>query len=960
MHLARWYDHDHDEHYKLPSMLPDDDEQFDIPNMMDSTVFDHLSLLNDTSPSSADSASSQADSPPDWSQFSNLWDNEHTLQPTNLKFEPATLDFALSIPFNMDLDFDPSLAVDPTALHFDPKMFSTADFAPFPPQQQSVLSQSLTPRRMSITSSSSGASLSPIMDPAASSIAASVPSPPAPSLNLSSTTLSPVTPTVNDPVDDLAQSVRQAAGVTLAVPVQGQAEHLTFSNAQKLPIPRLQRPSPATSTGSKRKSPTAELNPSLDPALGGTVAVIGRPKTSHTTIERRYRTNLNARIQSLKDAVPALRVLENKERAKKDQDTPETQSEAKSEKPSWNDVVDERGFVDGVKVARKISKANVLGKAAEYIHVLKRRENRLKREQAGLRSLISGLVGGPALLREWEREWVSRFGGPERDEATSDVSDDDGADDGESDDDDVNLHPKKRIKCVPKKPTKDAKPKKETSPGIVPEKRKRGRPRKVQPMAEGGPAQQKSQPQETATSPVPAQPTQYLLAVFAFLSFFNSPLASYSRPHPIHSGVVLADSGSIIPLAVSTSTFGWRELLQAFHLVVSSLVFFSILLPFLPKGFPRLRSLSSSPKFPRTDAARRAALINALDQAQRGTSNEAACLLAALGVYPGFLGLLLSFATPTRGRKTKTLEHKQLEQRAWVRLAELAVFDRMSCYSYSPYKAFLTSSLGTTSFGRRAQAYWGMVSHTPAFSTSPSDLSTLALLIFPIWRARAATLWTRAIHARVVRPFERAVISSMTVEEGYVDLAKASDVRLSPLGSLAVRHVRRAVANLAGRTFVRAVLGTDAQLGDSEVYEKDAHEEERRAVADAGRSMGGPSMELVGLLERICTGMFVRYEETQSSDDSDVEEDERGARMLLGAIVLYRGLFPSGLPGSMGIPVVLSPPPSPSRRNVGLRAALRLALDGEVFYSGGSELEEARDRVIDMLVDVDRASRRRV
>jgi hypothetical protein len=35
---------------------------------------------------------------------------------------------------------------------------------------------------------------------------------------------------VNDPVDELAQSVRQAAGVTLAVPVQGQAEHLAFSS----------------------------------------------------------------------------------------------------------------------------------------------------------------------------------------------------------------------------------------------------------------------------------------------------------------------------------------------------------------------------------------------------------------------------------------------------------------------------------------------------------------------------------------------------------------------------------------------------------------------------------------------------------------------------------------------------------------------------------------------------------
>jgi hypothetical protein len=256
-----------------------------------------------------------------------------------------------------------------------------------------------------------------------------------------------------------------------------------------------------------------------------------------------------------------------------------------------------------------------------------------------------------------------------------------------------------------------------------------------------------------------------------------------------------------------------------------------------------------------------------------------------------------------------------------------------------------------------------MVSHTPTFATSPGDLSTLALLVFPIWRARAAALWTRANHARVVRPFERAVIGAMTVEEASSSLAKASNVCLSPLSSLAVRNVRKAVTNLAGRTFVRAVLGADAQSGDNEVYdtEKDAREEEeRRVVVDVGRSMGGSSTELVGLLERVCTGMFVRYEDTRSSDDSDVDDEERDVRMLLGAIVLYRGLFPSGLPGPLGVPSVLSPPPSPSRRNAGLRAALRVALDGEVFYNGGSELEEARDRVIDMLVDVDRASRRRV
>jgi hypothetical protein len=676
-------------------------------------VFDHLSLLNDDSPpSSADSASSQADSPPDWSQFSNLWDGEgSTLQPTNAKFDPTSFDFALNLPLDMDFDFNSPLAVDPTALHFNPDMFAATDLSSFPPQQQVAFPQSLTPRRMSITSSSSsGASFSPVLDPTISSSVSSIPSTTVASPNLSSVTHAPVNATVNDTVADLAQFVRQAAGVTLAVPVQGQAEQLTFSrmeivsrinpilsnshelDALKLPIPRLQRPSPATSTGSKRKSSSAEPNPSLDPSLGSSVAVIGRPKTSHTTIERRYRTNLNARIQSLKDAVPALRVLENKEKVKKSQDSPEAELEEKLERPTWDDIVDERGIVDGVKVARKISKANVLGKATEYIQydfrflvcssaymsrsVLKRRENRLKREQAGLRSLISGLVGGPALLREWEREWLSRFGGPERDEAVSGVSEDDGLDDGDSDEDDANLHPKKRIKSVPKKPTKDVKPK-ETNPGVVPEKRKRGRPRKVQPVPEGE-ATQQLPPHGLASSPVPVVPPQYLLAAFAFFSFFNPPLSLHTHTTPTHSGVVLADSGTHITSPISPSAFGWRELLQAFHVVISVLVFFTILLPFLPKGFPRVLSTSSSPNFPRTDVARRTALINALDTMQHGTSNEAASLLTALGVYPGFLGLLLSFRTLTRGAKAKTLEHKQLEQRSWVRLAELAVFNRMS------------------------------------------------------------------------------------------------------------------------------------------------------------------------------------------------------------------------------------------------------------------------------------------
>ena len=171
-----------------------------------------------------------------------------------------------------------------------------------------------------------------------------------------------------------------------------------------------------------------------------TTSALPRPKTSHTTIERRYRTNLNARIQSLRMAVPALRVLEDKEGGKKIKKNVKGGVVVKgfgigiidSEDGSVVDVIDERGFVDGVKVARKCSKANVLGKAVEYIRVLKKREHRLRAEQAGLKSLIGGLVGGAALVEEWEREWKMKFGGEEQDEVEGEGED---GDDEDSDDD---------------------------------------------------------------------------------------------------------------------------------------------------------------------------------------------------------------------------------------------------------------------------------------------------------------------------------------------------------------------------------------------------------------------------------------------------------------------------------------------------------------------------------------------
>ncbi|KAJ7718340.1 hypothetical protein B0H16DRAFT_1248736, partial [Mycena metata] len=100
---------------------------------------------------------------------------------------------------------------------------------------------------------------------------------------------------------------------------------------------------------------TAPVAPSAPPMPATPIqsSTHSRPKTSHTTIERRYRTNLNARIQSLRQAVPALHVVDR---------AAATRRASRGDASDPQDHIDARGFVDGVKIARKCSKVSVLGK----------------------------------------------------------------------------------------------------------------------------------------------------------------------------------------------------------------------------------------------------------------------------------------------------------------------------------------------------------------------------------------------------------------------------------------------------------------------------------------------------------------------------------------------------------------------------------------------------------------------
>ncbi|KIY42871.1 hypothetical protein FISHEDRAFT_63142 [Fistulina hepatica ATCC 64428] len=140
---------------------------------------------------------------------------------------------------------------------------------------------------------------------------------------------------------------------------------------------------------------TPVRTPTVTPTVTQASQSATHPKTSHNIHEQRYRANLNAQIVALRDTVPALHVV----------------AEQIAYNPALKNIVvtnlapllDSHGYADGVKPPHKLSKANVLLKATEYITVLKRREACLERD----------LVGGPVLLSEWQREWELVWGNGE-------------------------------------------------------------------------------------------------------------------------------------------------------------------------------------------------------------------------------------------------------------------------------------------------------------------------------------------------------------------------------------------------------------------------------------------------------------------------------------------------------------------------------------------------------------------
>jgi hypothetical protein len=207
------------------SSFPTDEYSGDGPILMSSDLgldpSDPLNLLlHNTSQihdSSMEDISPQPGISPDWSQLSVLWPTPDRYPGENLKYPDLPLDFS-----PMDMDYNPSMAVEPSALHLESTYAQSPFFNPSSALSNELLAPSFPftfgsdgstyggkkSRRLSMTSSSSssGASLSPIIE-----------------------SRSTTAPQAEEVADELAQRVRRSVGVMLAVPsgLQGQSNPLT-------------------------------------------------------------------------------------------------------------------------------------------------------------------------------------------------------------------------------------------------------------------------------------------------------------------------------------------------------------------------------------------------------------------------------------------------------------------------------------------------------------------------------------------------------------------------------------------------------------------------------------------------------------------------------------------------------------------------------------------------------------
>ncbi|KAM6492552.1 hypothetical protein JOM56_012276 [Amanita muscaria] len=245
------------------------------------------------------------DSSSDWSQLTNaLWNSDSDHGSLKLSY-PDVLDYTPADPFTMNVDIC-SFGIEPNMLHFDPTKYQQQSFADV---QYPYLS--ISPGDMCPLSFQAALQQAPILLKNLSNecgkLRESCSQYPW-RLISPGTLLLPISPCL--PRRYNTNFRYQNSRPHEKAPSPSGSSYASTSSAASTPLPS----TPPMSSSSAVDQALVQMQINLSPVgIGPTMGQMSssRPKTSHTTIERRYRTNLNARIQSLRMAVPALRVLED-------------------------------------------------------------------------------------------------------------------------------------------------------------------------------------------------------------------------------------------------------------------------------------------------------------------------------------------------------------------------------------------------------------------------------------------------------------------------------------------------------------------------------------------------------------------------------------------------------------------------------------------------------------------------
>ncbi|KAG8800812.1 hypothetical protein FRC16_002002 [Serendipita sp. 398] len=700
--------------------------------------------------------------------------------------------------------------------------------------------------------------------------------------------------------EDIAAAVKRLTGITNAQ-IAGAPSTFTANLHEQYGIPPIFSDNSYSSASSDRSSVPPQTADSLEavqastPSEGGsmemapTTPVVGRPKTAHTTIERRYRTNLNTCIVGLRNAIPAVRYLD------------------KSYKhPSGiPDSIDDNGCIDGVKVARKISKATIMSKAREYINVLKKRETRLQDEANGLKSLIGSLVGGQLLLQEWERQWSAR--------QAAEVADDDmdsgdmGSDDGEEEES-ADERPRKKAKVSPTvaEPPPLPKAKKVQRPvapaapsggvtivNVEAPPKKRGRPSKAvvaarQAAAAGMPATNGPSstqiPLTSTMTPMPRAPTgsqtQYsfvsvlpqqpkkpavFFAGFVFLSFFkpthrHAVVFSDENANHSHLGRVLTSEGDQeATIKLTDSRWHSHPLTHFFHTALLVLLLAGLIITLVPQK-ARYKAWRYFGSFFEV-----APQEEAIVEEEEETSDEELLGLAARA-------------------------EKELKSPSSTSKSKLNAFNIL----------------------------YGMMSN----SSTCEELGLLALLRFPSKPAQAQDLWMQALTAaREQDPLRNAFEMPLEKASEVVQQAASSRDARSSLAIVASKVVEAHIE----REFKDAFIDEVSAICEHRPSSIDilSAKQTREKLFKQAAQLGGAISELQEEWDAALSGRV--------SGISD-EDCQTSPQAILQIISLMRRVFPttsrscpSGLP---------SPPPSPLSQDeqVKLERILRVGLDSKVFH----------------------------